>query len=320
MITPLGPGPEFDRIRSIAEELAGRASGLGDDAAVLPDGNGALVVSTDASVEGVHFRREWLSLEEIGWRAAASALSDLAAMGAAPVAVLAALAAPRAAAPEEPTLVMRGVGAAANAAGAAVMGGDLTSAVGWMVTVTVIGRAERPVRRSGAKAGDTLWVTGALGGARAALLAWQAGRSPTADARAAFAHPIPRIEAGRWLAAHGARAMLDLSDGLAADVRHLAAASGVRMDIDLSRVPVSGAAVPTALAASIEPALFAAEGGEDYELLVALPETFSEPDVRAFEHATGLAITRVGGAHRGNGARLLLRGERVSLEGFDHFR
>jgi thiamine-monophosphate kinase len=163
-------------------------------------------------------------------------------------------------------------------------------------------------------------VTGALGGARAALVAWEGGSSPAPDARAAFAHPVPRIEAGRWLASHGAHAMLDLSDGLAADIRHLAAASDTRMDIDLSRVPVAGAAVPPALAASMEPALFAARGGEDYELLVALPERFGEPDVRAFERATGLALTRVGSVHRGSGVRLLLRGERVSLEGFDHFR
>jgi thiamine-monophosphate kinase len=318
--TPLGPGPEFDRIRRIAEELAGRASELGDDAAVLPEGDGVLVVSTDASVEGVHFRRDWLSLEEIGWRAAAAALSDLAAMGARPVGVLAALTVPGSASAEDPALMMRGVGAAAADAGATVLGGDLTAASSWAATVTVIGRAERPVRRRGAKPGDTLWVTGALGGARAALVAWGSGAAPAPDARAAFAHPTPRIEAGSWLAAHGAHAMLDLSDGLAADVHHLAAASAVRLDIDLTRVPVSGAAVSPALAMSVEPSVFAARGGEDYELLVALPEEFGEPDVRRFEGATGLALTRVGTVHRGSGVRLLLRGERVSLEGFDHFR
>ena len=320
MISALGPGPEFDRIRRIAEELAGQASELGDDAAVVPEGDGALVVSTDASVEGVHFRRGWLSLEEIGWRAAAAALSDLAAMGAQPIGLLAAVAVPRGAADADPALVMRGVGAAAASSGASVMGGDLTTAAGWVVTITVIGRAGRPVRRSGAVPGDTLWVTGALGGARAALVAWERGEAPAADARLAFAHPEPRIAAGRWLAAHGAHAMLDLSDGLAADARHLAAASGVRLDIDLSRIPVAGPALPPALAASIEPPLFAAEGGEDYELLAALPAAFDEPGVRAFEHATGLALTRVGTVHRGSGVRLLLRGERVSLEGFDHFR
>lgn len=320
MTTPLGPGPEFDRIRNIARELEGRSADLGDDAAVIPDGDGALVISTDASVEGVHFRTEWLTLEEIGWRAAAAALSDLAAMGARPAGVLAALAVPGSAAADDPALVMRGVGAAADSTGARVLGGDLASAMHWVVTVTVIGRAAKPVPRGGARPGDALWVTGALGGSRAALMAWTRGETPAADARAAFARPIPRIDAGRWLAEHGAHAMLDLSDGLAADVHHLAAASGVRLDIDLSRIPVAGAAVAPSLAASVEPSIFAAQGGEDYELLVALPDGFGEREIRAFEAATGLALTSVGSVHRGSGVRFLLRGERVALEGFDHFR
>jgi thiamine-monophosphate kinase len=320
MTTPLGPGPEFDRIRRIAGELGNSSADLGDDAAVIPDGDGSLVVSTDASVEGVHFRREWLTLEEIGWRAAAAALSDLAAMGARPVGVLAALAVPQSASADDPSLVMRGVGAAAAATGARVIGGDLTAAASWVVTVTVIGRTANPIRRTGARPGDVLWVTGALGGSRAALTAWKRGATPADDARAAFAHPLPRIDAGRWLAEHGAHAMLDLSDGLAADAHHLAAASAVRLDIDLSRVPVAGPAVVPSLAASVEPPIFAAQGGEDYELLVALPDRFAERDIRAFEAATGLALTSVGSVHRGSGVRFLLRGERVSLEGFDHFR
>ena len=320
MTTPLGPGPEFDRIRRIASELGNSSADLGDDAAVIPDGDGSLVVSTDASVEGVHFRREWLTLEEIGWRAAAAALSDLAAMGARPVGVLAALAVPPSASADDPSLVMRGVGAAAGATGARVIGGDLTAAASWVVTVTVIGRTANPIRRTGARPGDVLWVTGALGGSRAALTAWKRGETPADDARAAFAHPLPRIDAGRWLAEHGAHAMLDLSDGLAADAHHLAAASAVRLDIDLSRVPVAGPAVVPSLAASVEPSIFAAQGGEDYELLVALPDQFAERDIRAFEAATALALTSVGSVHRGSGVRFLLRGERVSLEGFDHFR
>ena len=317
---PLGDGPEFDRIRAIAEALGDAAGELGDDCAILPDAEGKVVLSTDVSVEGVHFRRAWLGPEEIGWRAAAAALSDLAAQGALPVGLLAAVALPRETPIEQSTALMRGVGLAAAESGAVVLGGDLSAAAEWMITVTVAGRAVRPVSRRGAAPGDGLWVTGALGGARAALEAWKAGREPAPGARAAFAHPLPRIGAGRWLGAHGARAMLDLSDGLAADVGHLAAASGCRAEIDLDSVPTSGDAVVAAIAAGIEPPLYAAAGGEDYELLVALPAGFGDAEQRQFEAATGLAITRVGGMARGEGTRFTLRGERMSVAGFDHFR
>ncbi len=317
---PLGDGPEFDRIRSIADALGTAAGPLGDDCASLPDAEGTVVLSTDASIENVHFRRAWLASEEIGWRAAAAALSDLAAQGATPVGLLAAVALPRDTSIADSTAVMRGIGRAAAEAGAVVLGGDLSAAGEWMITVTVVGRAVRPVWRTGAAPGDGLWITGALGAARAALDAWNAGRVPAPGARAAFAHPVPRIAAGRWLGEHGARAMLDLSDGLAADAGHLAAASGCRAEIDLDSVPTAGDAVAEALAAGIEPPLYAAVGGEDYELLVALPGDFGEPGQRAFEAATGLALTCVGRMGRGSGTRFLLRDQRVALEGFDHFR
>ncbi len=316
----LGDGPEFDRIRAIAEALGASAGELGDDCAILPDAEGKVVLSTDASVEGVHFRRAWLGAEEIGWRAAAAALSDLAAQGAAPVGLLAAVALPRDTPLDQTTALMRGVGHAAADSGAVVLGGDLSAAAQWMITVTVVGRAVRPVSRRGAAPGDGLWVTGALGGARAALEAWKAGRAPAPGARAAFARPLPRIAAGRWLGGHGARAMLDLSDGLAADAGHLAAASGCRAEIDLDSVPTAGDAVVAAIAAGIEPPLYAAAGGEDYELLAALPAGFGEAEQRQFEAATGLALTRVGRMARGEGTRFTLRGERVSVAGFDHFR
>src|SRR5690606_18930101 len=143
---------------------------------------------------------------------------------------------------EETVSIMRGIGSAAEACGSAVIGGDLSAASELMITVTVIGRADRPVLRTGATPGDELWVTGALGASRAALLAWESGTVPAPEARAAFANPVPRIDAGAWLAAHGATAMLDLSDGIASDARHLAAASGVRLEIDLLRIPTAGAA------------------------------------------------------------------------------
>ena len=319
-MTEMGDGAEVDRIRRIVAALGARAGDVGDDCAEVPPGDGTLVVSTDASVEHVHFQRDWLTAEEIGWRATAAALSDLAAQGAEPVGVLAALALPAGTPEVETTALMRGVGAAAASVGAAVLGGDLSRAQEWMITATVLGRASPPVRRSGAKRGDGLWVTGALGGARAALEAWRSGRMPDPEARAAFAHPEPRIAAGRWLAQHGARAMIDLSDGLAADVRHLAAASGVAAEVQLELLPVNGAAAAQAIAQGKDATIFAAEGGEDYELLAALPPSFGASEVSDFEKATGHALVRVGEIVKGGGVKLTLRGERLLLDGFDHFQ
>jgi thiamine-monophosphate kinase len=316
----LGPGPEFDRIRTIARALGDRARGLGDDCALLPDGDGVLAISTDVSVEEVHFRLDWIDASEAGWRAAAAALSDLAAVGAAPIGVLSAITVPARVAERDLTALAGGIGDAAAAAGAVVIGGDLSAGPAWSVAMTVIGRAERPVTRAGAKPGDGLWVTGALGGARAALEAWRRGDSPAQAARVAFAHPEPRIAAGRWLSAHGARAMLDLSDGLAGDAEHLAAASGVRIHLALETVPVAAAAIAEAKRLDLPVQQFVAEGGEDYELLVILPPEFGAAEARAFEDACRIALTRVGRVERGRGVRAELAGRRLELHGYDHFR
>ena len=316
----LGPGPEFDRIRKIARVLGDRARGLGDDCALLPDGDGALAISTDVSVEGVHFRLDWIDPAEAGWRATAAALSDLAAEAADPIGVLTAITVPEGAAEGDLAALAGGIGDAAAAAGAVVIGGDLSAGPAWSVAVTVIGRAERPVTRAGATPGDGIWVTGVLGGARAALEAWRRGDSPAEDARRAFAHPEPRIAAGLWLAAHGARAMLDISDGLAGDAGHLAAASDVRIELALEVVPVAAAAIAEAKQLDLPVQQFAAEGGEDYELLVALPREFGAADVREFEAACRIALTRVGTVKRGSGVRVELAGRPLELRGYDHFR
>jgi thiamine-monophosphate kinase len=307
--TPLGDGREFDRIRAIAAELGARAPGLGDDCAVVGWPGGALVLSTDVSVEEVHFRREWLSLEEIGWRAAAAALSDLAAEGASTVGLLAAVTVPRGASDGDVTSLMRGVGAAAAFAGGPVLGGDLSGGERWSVAVTVVGRAERPVTRGGARAGDGLWVTGALGGARAALEAFRLRREPPPAARARFARPEPRIAAGRWLAAAGARAMLDLSDGLGRDLGHLAAASGVALEVTLDDLPLH----PDA---SVE---WGSEGGEDYELLASLPAGFDAAAARRCLAETGVPLARIGRVAEGSGVRCTLGGEPRRPAGWDHF-
>jgi thiamine-monophosphate kinase len=306
---PLGPGREFDRVRAIAAALGPQAASLGDDCAVIPVERGFLALSTDVSVEGVHFRRGWLTPAEIGWRAAAAALSDLAAEGAAADGILVALTVPANAGDGDVAEVMAGCGAAAASVGGMVWGGDLSAGPGWSIAVTSIGRVDRAVTRRGATPGSSLWVTGALGGARAALDAWLAGREPDAATRPRFAHPEPRVSAGRWLAAHGALAMLDLSDGLAADLPHLAAASGSAATVTLDAIP---------LALGVTDRRLAAEGGEDYELLAALPRGF---DGAAECHAaTGVVLTRIGEVNAGSGVAFTLAGQPVTLQGFQHFR
>jgi thiamine-monophosphate kinase len=306
--TPLGPGREFDLVRVMMARWGDRARGIGDDATSLdlPPGE-QLVVSTDTSLEDVHFRREWLSPEEIGWRATAAALSDLAAMAAKPLGVLVAVTLPP---PwlDELGALADGIAAAASAAGAPIVGGDLTNGAPLALTLTVLGTTAAPLRRSGAQPGDTLWVTGQLGGPALAIAAWSEGRQPTPEARARFARPVPRIREAQWLAAAGATAGIDISDGLGGDAAHLAAASGVRITIEADAVPrIAGADVSTAQ-----------RSGEEYELLVTTRKSF---DAVAFQRSFGLTLTRIGAVEHGDaGVDLLIGGERVaSPAGYDHF-
>ena len=313
----LGPGPEFDRIRRLVALLGPAAQGIGDDCALVPCDDGFLSLSTDVSVENVHFRLGWISLEEAGWRATAAALSDLAAEGSQPAGLLCAVSAPATSSEDDLMAVMRGVRDAGSYAGAPVLGGDLSTGPVWSLAVTVVGRSGSPVTRSGIRAGDSLWVTGALGGSRAALSAWRRGARPDPAARARYAHPVPRIEAGLWMAAQGAHAMIDLSDGLAGDTGHLAAASGVGIEVDLNAVPAAPETIEEAGRLGIAPQQFAAEGGEDFELLAALPPEFA--GAATFEAACGLPLTRVGTAFEGSGVRFSRGATAVTLSSFNHF-
>jgi len=311
----LGPGGEFDRLRAIFATLGAAGHHLGDDCALLPVGGRTLAISIDLSLEAVHFRTGWLSFREIGWRATAAALSDLAAEGAQPLGVLVSLGVPsnvqRAIGNASPAVqIMSGVGAAARSVGAKVLGGDLVRSPRYLVDVCVLGLAARPVRRSGARPGDGLWVTGRLGGAGLALAALRTGRRLAPALRRRFARPVPRIAAGRWLARRGARAMIDISDGLAGDAGHLAAASGVGIAIELERVPCWPGVTPRA----------AARSGEEYELLVAMPRSFGTAGARAFRRATGLPLTRMGACTAGRGLRITDGGRLITPpSGFDHF-
>jgi thiamine-monophosphate kinase len=277
----MGQGHEFDAIRAMLARWGTLAEGIGDDAAVLtPPTDAPLVVSTDASVEGVHFRTGWLTPEEIGARAAAAALSDVAAMGGEVRWMLVALEVPPSWQESLPAIA-DGIGRLVADADARIIGGNITRGERLALTLTVIGSATRPVLRSGARVGDALWVTGALGGARRALRALEAGTVPSDTERGRFAHPVPRLREGAWLAAIGARAMLDISDGLAADAGHLAAASGVRCELWADAIPRFGDA-------SVEDAL---ASGEEYELLVA---TDADLDADGFARRFGVSLTCVG--------------------------
>lgn len=326
---PLGPGAEFDLIRRFypVDTSAGAALrlpdavrvGSGDDCAIVR-GEG-IALSMDITVEGVHFLREWLQPEEIGYRATAAALSDLAAVAATPIGVLASLAlddsefdiAPR---------IMDGVRAAAAGARAVLLGGDMSRTTGPIVAdIVVVGNALRPVLRRGAVAGDSLWVTGELGAAGAAVRAWRAGGTPEPAARLAFALPTPRIAEAIWLATRGAvDALIDISDGLAGDAAHLAAASGVRIILDAASVPIH----PTVHAQTPdhEHALrLALTGGEDYELCFAAPPGAVERILDAFVDTFAVPLTCVGTVHSGAGVMLRANGTVAELPyaGHDHF-
>ena len=304
---PLGPGGEFDIIRRMLDVWGDLATGIGDDAATIAPPTGQLVVSTDTSVEDVHFRRDWLTHAEIGYRATAAAMSDLAAMAASPVGVFLALTLPESEVAAVDDLA-RGIGDCIRASETKILGGDVTRGAKLALTLTVLGSSPSPLLRSGAVAGDRVYVTGRLGGPLGALREYREGRKPAAPLRARFAHPVPRLKESRWLASHGARAAIDISDGLIADARHLAVASGVELHLRSESVPVLAGAKPVDALAS----------GEEYELLVTSPGPL---DVAAFRAEFGLELTEIGEA-QGDEADVVLTagGRRVAPPaGYDHF-
>ncbi len=309
----LGPGREFDAVRATLARLGDTSRGVGDDAAVVEFPAGLrLVLSTDTSVENVHFRREWLSADEIAYRACAAAISDLAAMGAAPLAMTTAFTLP--ANWREQTMALAdGTAQISRRTGMPIVGGDVTDGVVLSICVTVVGSVDpaRMLARSGACDGDTLFVTGRLGGPLLALEAFERGMTPSPHHRERFAHPSPRLLEGQWLATHGATAALDISDGVVADAAHLAAASRVCVTIDLDALPTIGGATTDE----------ASRSGEEYELLVAGPTSL---DTAAFEREFNLPLTPIGRITTAgpNGPRVIARDHGVEVpapHGHDHF-
>ncbi len=324
------PDGEFDRIRAMLAVAADLdppdevVLGAGDDAAVIrPTPGESIVLSTDLSIEGIHFRRDWLNWEAIGYRATAAALSDLAAMAARPIGVLVSLALP----PELDTPVYEqisaGITACLRSAGAVLLGGDTSSSPApVLIDITAVGGVRRPIKRSGATSGDEVWVTGRLGAAASAVLALQSGLEPDPSVRRRFERPEPRWREAMWLAKRNAlTAAIDLSDGLAGDAEHLSEASGIRLDIEVDRLPLdvslegwSNTSVSLAIAAG---------GGEDYELLFTSSPGVISGLLREFHSTFGLELTRIGDVAAGAGVSWRDRtggpADPPASAGYDHF-
>ena len=288
--------------------------GPGDDCAVLAPGKGAQCITMDAVVEDVHFTRAHFTPEDIGHKALAVNLSDLAAMGARPRWFLCALALPRDVPRRALLGLARGMSALAVEHGIALVGGNFTAARELSVTITAAGELRTsPITRSGGRPGDVLYVSGTLGDARLGLRHLQEGRRRS-SAILRQKRPTPRVALGR-LAARFASAGLDISDGLAQDLGHLCLASGTGAELGLSLLPLS-----PAVRAALGPQ-GALAGGEDYELLLAIPPARTS----AFERACGRAgerVTRIGRLTGGPpGLIRELGGRSLDLPvGFDHFR
>jgi len=335
---------EFELLARVRERLPAGGPrlrvGSGDDAAVTVPG-GATATSVDALVDGVHFRREVASPRQIGHKALATALSDLAAMGAEPGEAYVVLGVPADLDEDECLALLDGMLDIARSTGTDVAGGDVTRSKELFLALTVVGHAAHPddlVGRGGARPGDALVLTGEIGAAGAGLVLLQ---NQDLSADPAFSAPIegtndgstnemgaallsrqleprPRLAAGRALAVAGATAMIDVSDGLGADARHLAMQSGVRLRIQAEAVLLAAGVREVASLAERDPWRFALGGGEDYELLATLPAKRIEEAKRAVREAEGIELTAIGEAVAGEGVEIRLPGgEVLEPEGFD---
>jgi thiamine-monophosphate kinase len=308
---------ELDVIRRLSDLLPAPPPEVvvpvGDDCAVLRFGDALWVAATDMLVEGRHFKG-WASPEDVGYKAVAVNVSDVAAMGGVPRFVLASGGADDA----ETTLrCMEGVVRACEEFGAYPLGGDTTGAAALTVDVGILGQlAHAPVLRSGARPGDILAVTGELGASAAGLLALEKGDAGPERLAKKHLWPEPRVDLGRVAARLKVHAMIDLSDGLASDVGHVCEASGVGCRVDLGLLPVASDTREYANSLGRDPEILSATGGEDYELLMAAPEEV----VGALAEESEVPVTVIGEV-TAEGVVFLRDGEPVeNLSGWDHFR
>ncbi|HSA58367.1 MAG TPA: thiamine-phosphate kinase [bacterium] len=288
------PLNEFQLISRLTSKLPkGRcvAVGPGDDAAAVRVGDRTILLTTDLLIEGVHFRRDFMTPEDIGFKAMRVNLSDVAAMGGSPRFALVSLGLPRATRGRYAERLFDGLRLAGDGTGVSIVGGDTNASKQLIVNVALIGEAgPRVLLRSGARAGDRLYVTGALGGSALGLAALKKGRRGFGAFIARHRRPPLRITVGSALArTPGVTALMDLSDGLAGDLPHLLEASGVGAEVNVGAIPTVRGLAAAARRLGEDPLALALNGGEDYELLFA-----ASPRVKIPKKISGIPITNLG--------------------------
>ena len=317
----------------LSGETSGVIVGLGDDAAVVEPGTGSSVLTTDLLVDGVHFERGSTSARDLGAKAIAVNVSDIAAMGASPRYALASLALPSDIEAAWVVELYGGMRAACDEYALALVGGDLSRAERLVISVVILGEVSRgrAVTREGARAGEAIVVTGSLGAAAAGLALSRAPAPVLLAALSAgwarelldaLARPAARVGEGVTLAQCGATAMMDLSDGLAKDLSRLCMASGVGARVRLADVPIPEAVRAAAAALAVDPLEFAVSGGEDYELLATIAPTEVDGARERLRDRFGLALTQVGDIVDGQGLVAVdAHGAESTMEpnGWDHF-
>ena len=305
--------------------------GIGDDCAVLRPADGHdLLVTTDTQEEGVHFRRDWSTPADIGWRCLAVNVSDIAAMGGVPLGAVVALSLPAALAVAFVEAMYDGLNDMASAYDCPIIGGNISkSAERLSVTITVLGSAPRDgaVYRAAARVGDAIWVTGDLGGAKAGLEALNHPQAvaglPTGEVLSRYRRPRPRLREAQALRRHGARSLIDLSDGLSSDLAHVCEASGVGARLQADRIPISDETRTVADALGLDPLTMALHGGEDFELCLTAKSDAAAPLEQGFGGQFDCPLTRIGTIQAGAGVTLRYPDgseESLAAGGYDHFR
>jgi len=326
---------EFDLIAKLAPFLSGGGDGVlvghGDDAAVVSVGDRAVCLCVDVVVEDVHFRRDLSALDDVGWKAVAANVSDIAAMGATPSVAVVGLCRPASLDDAGVERLYAGMAQACERWGLRLVGGDTVAAEALALSVTVMGDVDpdRVVRRSGARPGDRLLLVGTLGAGAAALAQVRARLEPDPRHLAAHRRPVALLAAGRVLGEGGATALIDVSDGLGADLGHVCAASAVQARVDWTALPIAEGVLAAAEQLGVDPVSLVCGGGEDYALLAAAPPGIAEELARAAGAAEGVPAAVVGEVlpeePDGGAPQVTLRmpdGSTRDLTalGYDHFR